>query len=89
MKTSLITFIAIIAGLILLGYLLPKSEPPKLIPPPCEDVIDYDWENHRYICPTDTFELMRNPYGRGWIRKDTFHIIEKVNPLPYKRKKKN
>jgi hypothetical protein len=84
MKLALGCFISFFAFLILciiIGAFYPAmtpSEPPKAAPP---NAIDYDWNTGKYILPADTVELMRNPYGRGWIRKDTFKIIQKVKPI--------
>lgn len=49
---------------------------------PCEEMIDYDWDAGKPICPCDTATMMQNPYGRGWILKSEFRKIERVKPIP-------
>ena len=85
----LLGILALLLILIFIGTVFPALEPAQSTIKAPEGYLDYDWNTGKYIMPSDTDELMKNPYGRGYIRKDTFHIIPKVKPLPYKKKKRS
>lgn len=55
----------------LVEILTPKPKK-EVYDKPCENSIDFDWDRGVYICPEDTHIWMRDPRGRGWIKKEDY-----------------